>query len=134
MVGITLSRKYPFCAFFFNFQHLKSVNSVSFKKKKEEKIKIQFVGFYLLMRLVYVTNISIMMFDQLVTINDRFISLRQHLTPNNFQEDMPQIAMRWSKVLRTGSVEAKFMAVDLSTIMFTMERGQDLEEVCLFCE
>ncbi|XP_010918744.2 uncharacterized protein [Elaeis guineensis] len=45
------------------------------------------------------------------------------------REDVPQIAMRWSKVLRTGSIEAKFMAVDLSTIMFTMERGQDLEEL-----
>ncbi|KAG1354870.1 LDLR chaperone MESD [Cocos nucifera] len=45
------------------------------------------------------------------------------------REDVPQIAMRWSKVLRTGSIEAKFMAVDLSTIMFTMVRGQDLEEL-----
>ena len=50
----------------------------------------------------------------------------------NFQEEIPVIAMRWSKVLRTGSVEVKFMAVDLSTIMFTIERGQDIEEVCLF--
>ncbi|KAF6137263.1 hypothetical protein GIB67_036300 [Kingdonia uniflora] len=39
------------------------------------------------------------------------------------------IAMRWTKVLKTGSVDAKFMGVDLSTIMFTMEKGQDLAEL-----
>lgn len=32
-------------------------------------------------------------------------------------------------MLKTGSVDARFMAVDLNTFMFTMERGQDLEEV-----
>lgn len=40
-----------------------------------------------------------------------------------------EIAMQWTKVLKTGSVEAKFMAVDLNTLMFTMDRGQDLNEV-----
>lgn len=34
------------------------------------------------------------------------------------------------KVLRTGAIEAKFMGVDLSTIMFIVERGQDTTEVC----
>lgn len=38
--------------------------------------------------------------------------------------------MKWTKVLRTGAIDAKFMAVDLTTIMFTMERGQDTAEVC----
>ncbi|XP_077240260.1 LDL receptor wingless signaling/trafficking chaperone [Tasmannia lanceolata] len=42
---------------------------------------------------------------------------------------VPEIAMRWTKVLRTGAVEAKFMAVDTNTIMFNMERGQDTEEL-----
>ena len=37
--------------------------------------------------------------------------------------------MRWTKVLRTGSVDAKFMAVDINTVMFTLEKGQDTEEV-----
>lgn len=40
-----------------------------------------------------------------------------------------EIAMKWTKVLRTGAVEVKFMGVDLSTIMFTMEKGQDATEV-----
>jgi hypothetical protein len=39
------------------------------------------------------------------------------------------IATRWSNVLRTGSVEAKFVAVDFGTLMFTMERGRDILEV-----
>lgn len=39
------------------------------------------------------------------------------------------IAMKWTKVLKTGGVEAKFMGVDLSTIMFTMERGRDVSEL-----
>ena len=37
--------------------------------------------------------------------------------------------MKWTKVLKTGAIEVKFMAVDLTTIMFTMERGQDVLEV-----
>jgi len=50
-----------------------------------------------------------------------------------FLQDMvAETAMKWTKVLRTGAVEVKFMGVDLSTIMFTMERGQDTVEV-FFC-
>ncbi|XP_078427664.1 LDL receptor wingless signaling/trafficking chaperone [Wolffia australiana] len=44
-------------------------------------------------------------------------------------DDVPEIAMRWTKVLRTGSIEAKFMAVDINTIMFTLEKGQDTQEL-----
>ncbi|KAF8379542.1 hypothetical protein HHK36_028981 [Tetracentron sinense] len=44
-------------------------------------------------------------------------------------EMVAEIAMKWTKVLRTGSVEAKFMGVDLNTIMFTMEKGQDTSEL-----
>ena len=40
-----------------------------------------------------------------------------------------EIAMKWSKVARTGGIEANFMGVDVSTIMFTMEKGQDAIEV-----
>lgn len=40
-----------------------------------------------------------------------------------------EIAMKWTKVARTGAIEAKFSGVDVSTIMFTMERGQDALEV-----
>lgn len=42
--------------------------------------------------------------------------------------------MKWTRVLRTGAIEAKFMGVDLSTIMFTLERGQDIAEVGLISE
>ncbi|KAI8525292.1 hypothetical protein RHMOL_Rhmol13G0219600 [Rhododendron molle] len=39
------------------------------------------------------------------------------------------IAMKWSKLLRTSAIETKFMGFDLGTIMFTMEKGQDSLEV-----
>ncbi|WVZ55476.1 hypothetical protein U9M48_006130 [Paspalum notatum var. saurae] len=45
------------------------------------------------------------------------------------REDMARIATRWSNVVRTGSVEAKFVAVDFGTLMFTMERGRDILEL-----
>lgn len=40
--------------------------------------------------------------------------------------------MKWTKVLRTGALGVRFMGVDLSTIMFNMEQGQDMTEVCFF--
>ncbi|CAI9764208.1 unnamed protein product [Fraxinus pennsylvanica] len=40
-----------------------------------------------------------------------------------------EIAMKWTNVARTGAIEAKFMGVDLSTIMFSMEKGQDTIEL-----
>ncbi|OVA14285.1 hypothetical protein BVC80_9027g46 [Macleaya cordata] len=43
-----------------------------------------------------------------------------------------EIAMKWTKVLKTGSIDAKFMGVDVSTIMFTMEKGQDTMELIEF--
>lgn len=42
-----------------------------------------------------------------------------------------EIAMKWTKVLKTGAVEVKFMGIDLNTIMFTMVKGQDTLEVPL---
>lgn len=44
-------------------------------------------------------------------------------------EMVGEIAMKWTKVVRTGSIEAKFIGIDLSTIMFTMEKGQDTTEL-----
>ena len=41
-----------------------------------------------------------------------------------------ETAMKWTKVLRTGAIEAKFMGLDLTTIMFNMDRGQNIAEVC----
>lgn len=37
--------------------------------------------------------------------------------------------MKWTNIIRTGSIEANFMAVDISTLMFTMEKGQDITGV-----
>ncbi|CAB4300457.1 unnamed protein product [Prunus armeniaca] len=39
-----------------------------------------------------------------------------------------EIAMKWTKVLRTGALGVRFMGVDLNTIMFNMEQGQDMTE------
>lgn len=44
-----------------------------------------------------------------------------------------EIATKWSKVLKTGSIEVKFMAIDFVTIMFTLQRGQDVLEVSDLC-
>lgn len=40
-----------------------------------------------------------------------------------------EIAMKWTKILRTGAIETKFMGVDSSTVMFTMEKRRDAEEL-----
>lgn len=41
--------------------------------------------------------------------------------------------MKWSKVSKTGGLEVKFMGVDLGTVMFTMEAGQDRDQVHVIC-
>eukprot|EP01018_Ginkgo_biloba_P034335 Gb_40949 [translate_table: standard] len=43
-------------------------------------------------------------------------------------EEVPKIAKKWTELLKTGSIDAKFMAVDVNTIMFTMEEGQATAE------
>lgn len=48
------------------------------------------------------------------------------------QDVVAETAMKWTKVLRTGAIEAKFMGIDLTTIMFNMDRGQNIAEVSLF--
>lgn len=40
-----------------------------------------------------------------------------------------EIAMKWTRVLRTGAMEVRFNGVDTSTIMFTMENGKNKIEV-----
>ena len=40
-----------------------------------------------------------------------------------------EIALKWTKLSKTGTLDVKFMGVDLSTIMFTLEKGQDSFEV-----
>ncbi|ESR33661.1 hypothetical protein CICLE_v10006561mg, partial [Citrus x clementina] len=50
-----------------------------------------------------------------------FIKLRLG-TPLSVAEVM-EIATEWSKVLKTGSIEVKFMVIDFITIMFTLQRS-----------
>ncbi|GER57436.1 hypothetical protein STAS_35234 [Striga asiatica] len=40
-----------------------------------------------------------------------------------------EIAMKWTKVARTGAIESRFTGVDVSTIMFTMQKGHDTLEL-----
>ncbi|XP_074279851.1 uncharacterized protein LOC141605110 [Silene latifolia] len=56
-----------------------------------------------------------------------FVKLR--LGVQRTQDEVSETAMKWTKVLKTGGLEVKFMGVDLSTVMFTMEAGQDIDEV-----
>ncbi|KAF7050784.1 hypothetical protein CFC21_059102 [Triticum aestivum] len=56
-----------------------------------------------------------------------FVKLRPGVRRS--REEVAGIATRWSNVLRTGSVAAKFVAVDFGTLMFTMERGRDMREL-----
>lgn len=47
----------------------------------------------------------------------------------NVQEEAGLIARKWTELLKTGSIQAKIYAVDRSTIMFVIERGQETKEV-----
>ncbi|XP_021810679.1 uncharacterized protein LOC110753999 [Prunus avium] len=48
---------------------------------------------------------------------------------NPYGRAVAEIAMKWTKVLRNGARGVRFMGVDLNTIMFNMERGQDMTEL-----
>ncbi|KAE7999481.1 hypothetical protein FH972_003905 [Carpinus fangiana] len=56
-----------------------------------------------------------------------FVKLRPGVRRS--RDMVAETAMKWTKVLRTGAIEAKFMGVDLNTVMFSMERGQDTSEL-----
>ncbi|XP_024988837.1 LRP chaperone MESD-like [Cynara cardunculus var. scolymus] len=56
-----------------------------------------------------------------------FVKLR--LGVRRTPDVITDIAMKWSKIARTGAIEVKFMGVDVSTIMFTLEKGQDTLEL-----
>ncbi|KAL4586085.1 hypothetical protein LXL04_010716 [Taraxacum kok-saghyz] len=56
-----------------------------------------------------------------------FVKLR--LGVQRTPDMITEIAMKWSKIARTGAIEVKFMGVDVSTIMFTLEKGQDTLEL-----
>ncbi|KAJ7120659.1 hypothetical protein O6H91_Y564500 [Diphasiastrum complanatum] len=64
-----------------------------------------------------------------------FVKLR--LDVPRTKEETPRIAKKWTNILRTGAISAKFVVVDVNTIMFSIEDGQDTVEVCLsfsFCD
>ncbi|KAK4266852.1 hypothetical protein QN277_023718 [Acacia crassicarpa] len=44
-------------------------------------------------------------------------------------EIVGNIAKKWTEMMRSGSVGARFMGVDLNTVMFNMESGRQLEEL-----
>lgn len=56
-----------------------------------------------------------------------FVKLR--LDVRRTKDDITRIAKKWTDLLKTGSINAKIMAVDLYTLMFIIEDGQDTGEV-----
>ncbi|KAL6494012.1 hypothetical protein OROGR_031921 [Orobanche gracilis] len=56
-----------------------------------------------------------------------FVKLRPGSTRT--PDMVSEIAMKWTKVARTGAIESRFTGVDVSTIMFTMQKGQDALEL-----
>ncbi|EYU32141.1 hypothetical protein ABFS82_02G165100 [Erythranthe guttata] len=56
-----------------------------------------------------------------------FVKLRPG-TPRS-PEIVSEIAMKWTKAARTGATEVKFTGVDVSTLMFTVQKGRDTLEL-----
>ncbi|XP_009133758.1 uncharacterized protein LOC103858198 [Brassica rapa] len=56
-----------------------------------------------------------------------FVKLR--LGVHRTKDMVVEIAMRWTKVLRTGGLGVRFMAVDRSTVMFNMQNGKEVTEL-----
>ncbi|XVF80092.1 hypothetical protein PTKIN_Ptkin15bG0042600 [Pterospermum kingtungense] len=56
-----------------------------------------------------------------------FVKLRFGIPRN--RDTVAEIAMKWTKLLRTGALGVKFMGIDLGTIMFNMDDGQKLLEL-----
>ncbi|CAH2058226.1 unnamed protein product [Thlaspi arvense] len=56
-----------------------------------------------------------------------FVKLR--LGVRRTKDMVVEIAMKWTKVLRTGRVGVRFMAVDRSTVMFNMQSGKEVNEL-----
>ncbi|CAH2054025.1 unnamed protein product [Thlaspi arvense] len=56
-----------------------------------------------------------------------FVKLR--LGVRRTKDMVVEIAMKWTKVLRTGWVGVRFMAVDRSTVMFNMQSGKEVNEL-----
>ncbi|MCD7449162.1 hypothetical protein HAX54_049525 [Datura stramonium] len=59
-----------------------------------------------------------------------FVKLR--LGTRRTPEMVTDVAKQWANIARAGAIETKFIGVDWSTIMFTMEKGQDTTELKKF--
>ncbi|CAN4109007.1 unnamed protein product [Withania somnifera] len=59
-----------------------------------------------------------------------FVKLR--LGTRRTPDMVTDIARRWANLARTGAIETKFIGVDWTTIMFTMEKGQDTTKLKRF--
>ena len=54
-------------------------------------------------------------------------TLSRGKTPEEFRNEKVvdhKLAKKWTRVLRTGSIETKFTIVDFNTVMSTTENGQ----------
>jgi hypothetical protein len=67
------------------------------------------------------------MLDRQMGTSMGFVKLR--LGVSRKPEEAGLIARKWTDLLKTGSIQAKIYAVDRSTIMFVIERGQETKEV-----
>ncbi|CAL5192696.1 unnamed protein product [Lathyrus oleraceus] len=56
-----------------------------------------------------------------------FVKLR--LGVRRTPDMVAELAMKWTRVLRTGAIGIRFTGVDLNTIMFNMDSIKDLEEL-----
>ncbi|KAF8087722.1 hypothetical protein N665_0570s0034 [Sinapis alba] len=56
-----------------------------------------------------------------------FVKLRFGV--NRTKDMVVDIAMKWTKVLRSGGLGVRFMAVDRSTVMFNMQNGKEVTEL-----
>ncbi|KAJ0258653.1 hypothetical protein HA466_0074100 [Hirschfeldia incana] len=56
-----------------------------------------------------------------------FVKLR--LGVKRTKDMVVDIAMKWTKVLRTGGLGVRFMAVDRSTVMFNLQNGKEVTEL-----
>ncbi|EFJ10320.1 hypothetical protein SELMODRAFT_427257 [Selaginella moellendorffii] len=56
-----------------------------------------------------------------------FVKLR--LDVPRSKEELPELAKKWSRLLRTGGIGARVTAVDLNTLMFTLDSGKETTEL-----
>ncbi|KAJ6328659.1 hypothetical protein OIU77_010362 [Salix suchowensis] len=56
-----------------------------------------------------------------------FVKLR--LGERRAPDVVAEIAMKWTKIMKTGGIRVQFTGVDSSTIMFSMDQGRDTMEL-----